>query len=306
MDALLAPLPLVLLGLVALALACAVWGIFVERQLFVIRRDQLRVLPAGSKPIRVVHVADVHMAPWQRRKQRWLRAALENEPYDLVVNTGDNLGHPNGIDPVLASLKPALRPAGVFVNGSNDYYAPVLRNPLAYLWRNSDRSHGRALDTARLTNAFEAASWQNLNNRGAVLEINGTRIGFIGVDDAHDGLAKLETLATQVASNGKVDVTIGVTHAPYLEIVRAMADASAAVVFAGHTHGGQVAVPGFGALTTNCDLPARFAKGLSAWTGSKGSTTALSVSAGLGHSIFAPVRFAVRPELRVLTLLPVD
>ncbi len=289
-----------------LAGACGVWGVFIERQLFVIRRDSVRVLPAGARPIRVLHVADIHMAPWQGRKQRWLRAALASEAYDLVVNTGDNLGHADAIEPVLAALKPALRHAGVFVNGSNDYYSPVFRNPLAYTWRNSERSHGHPLETTRMTGAFEHAGWRNLNNRGSVVEINGMRIGFVGVDDAHDGLAKLETLPDQIASNGSVDVTIGVTHAPYLNVVRAMADAGAPLVFAGHTHGGQVAVPGYGALTTNCDLPPRYAKGISAWSSERGNATILSVSAGLGHSIFAPVRFAVRPELRILTLLPVE
>lgn len=299
-------LPALLLALLGLAVACGVWGVFIERHLFVIRRDSVRVLPAGAQPIRVMHVADIHMAPWQGRKQRWLRAALASEAYDLVVNTGDNLGHANAIELVLEALKPALGHSGVFVNGSNDYYSPVFRNPLAYTWRNSERSHGRPLDTARLTGAFETAGWHNLNNRGAVLEVNGTRIGFIGVDDAHDGLAKLETLPGQLAANGPVDITVGVTHAPYLNVVRAMADAGAPVVLAGHTHGGQVAVPGYGALTTNCDLPTRYAKGLSAWSSESGKATILSVSAGLGHSIFAPVRFAVRPELRVLTLLPVE
>ncbi len=296
----------ILLALLGLAAACGVWGVFIERQLFVIRRDSVRVLPAGAQPIRVLHVADIHMAPWQGRKQRWLRAALASEAYDLVVNTGDNLGHADAIEPVLAALKPALRHAGVFVNGSNDYYSPVFRNPLAYTWRNSERSHGHPLETTRMTGAFEHAGWRNLNNRGSVVEINGTRIGFVGVDDAHDGLAKLETLPDQIASNGSVDVTIGVTHAPYLNVVRAMADAGAPLVFAGHTHGGQVAVPGYGAMTTNCDLPPRYAKGISAWSSEGGNATILSVSAGLGHSIFAPVRFAVRPELRILTLLPVE
>ena len=296
----------ILLALIGLAAACGVWGVFIERQLFVIRRDSVRVLPAGAQPIRVLHVADIHMAPWQGRKQRWLRSALATEAYDLVVNTGDNLGHSAGIGPVLTALKPALAHPGVFVNGSNDYYSPVFRNPLAYTWRNSERSHGRPLDTQRMTGAFEAAGWRNLNNRGAVVSINGLRLGFLGVDDAHDGLARLETLPAQLAAKGSVDVTIGVTHAPYLNVVRAMAEADAVLVFAGHTHGGQVAVPGLGALTTNCDLPPRYAKGISAWSSESGKATILSVSAGVGHSIFAPVRFAVRPELRILTLLPVE
>jgi predicted MPP superfamily phosphohydrolase len=77
------------------------------------------------------------------------------------------------------------------------------------------------------------------------------------------------------------------------------------MIFAGHTHGGQVCVPGFGALTTNCDLPTKYAKGFSRWNFG-GHEVLLSVVAGLGHSIFAPVRFACRPEVRLITLLPRD
>jgi predicted MPP superfamily phosphohydrolase len=303
---------LVLGGLAVLA---AAWGILIERQLFVVRRDSVRVLPAGSQPINVLHVSDIHMAPWQGRKQRWLSHTLRQlaagGQFDLVVNTGDNVGHERGIRPVLDSLAPAMKLPGVFVNGSNDYYSPVLRNPFAYLAGPSERSHGKPLATKEMTDAFERAGWLNLNNRGAVAEVGGLRIGFIGVDDAHDGLADIDSLSVQAKANAnsakaQLDLTIGVTHAPYLSVVHAMADAGASIVFAGHTHGGQVAIPGFGALVTNCDLPRQFAKGLSAWSSERGNTTILIVCAGLGHSIFAPVRFAVRPELRLLTLLPVE
>ena len=59
--------------------------------------------------------------------------------------------------------------------------------------------------------------------------------------------------------------------------------------------------PGFGALVTNCDIPRQQVKGVSEWR--HGSRTAtLDVSAGLGTSIYAPVRFACRPEVSLLTL----
>ena len=60
-------------------------------------------------------------------------------------------------------------------------------------------------------------------------------------------------------------------------------------------------MPGFGALVTNCDIPRGQVKGVSTWT-HDGRTAALEVSAGLGTSIYAPVRFACRPEATLLTL----
>ncbi len=74
------------------------------------------------------------------------------------------------------------------------------------------------------------------------------------------------------------------------------------LVMAGHTHGGQLRVPGVGALVTNCDLPTRQARGLSTWS-SGGREAWLHVSAGLGTSPYAPVRFACRPEATLLTLV---
>jgi predicted MPP superfamily phosphohydrolase len=64
-------------------------------------------------------------------------------------------------------------------------------------------------------------------------------------------------------------------------------------------------VPGYGALVTNCDIPRDQVKGLSLWTHAR-RTAYLTVSAGLGTSIYAPVRFACRPEATLLTLTARD
>jgi predicted MPP superfamily phosphohydrolase len=88
-----------------------------------------------------------------------------------------------------------------------------------------------------------------------------------------------------------------------------MIDAMAAdghdLIVAGHTHGGQVCVPFYGALVTNCDLDTARVKGLSQHTAND-RTSWLHVSAGLGTSPYAPVRFACRPEATLLTLTASD
>jgi predicted MPP superfamily phosphohydrolase len=289
------------LGLImALAAAAAIWGIGIERQLFVVRRESLRILPPGSRALTVLHIGDLHIAPWQKRKLAWI-AKLDDLTPDLVVNTGDNLGHRSSIGPTLTALKPLLERTGAFVNGSNDYHAPELRNPLAYLGGPSKAGHGEKLETSRLVGGFTSAGWLDLNNRQGRAVINGVSINFVGVDDAHDGLDDLSAIPDDLASGA--DLVIGVSHAPYLRVIDAMGAAGVDLLFAGHTHGGQVCIPGFGALVTNCDLPRKNAKGISSWDVG-GKTLILNVVAGLGHSIFAPVRFACRPEVRLLTLLP--
>jgi predicted MPP superfamily phosphohydrolase len=95
---------------------------------------------------------------------------------------------------------------------------------------------------------------------------------------------------------------IGVSHAPYRRVIEAMAENDVDILFAGHTHGGQVRFPFVGALTTNSDLPTRNAKGMSAWSFGK-RVMLLNVCAGLGNSIFAPIRLFNRPEVRLITLV---
>jgi predicted MPP superfamily phosphohydrolase len=293
-----------LLGLLFIASAAAVWGIGIERFLFTIRRETVKVLPKNSPAITVLHIGDIHLAPWQRRKAKFVHSLGALKP-DLVINTGDNLGHVAAIGPVLTALAPVMQLPGVFVNGSNDYYAPVLRNPLGYLAKPSERSEGPALDTPRLIAGFRSAGWLNLNNREGQLSINGVKLGFIGVDDAHDELDNLDSIKPQANALADSDILIGVSHAPYLRVLEAMGSAGASIIFAGHTHGGQVCLPGIGALTTNCDLPNKYAKGISAWRFA-GRDVLLNVVAGLGHSIFAPVRFFCRPEVRLLSLIAKD
>jgi predicted MPP superfamily phosphohydrolase len=276
----------------------AIWGIFIERFIYVVRKESIKVLPTGSKPIAVLQIGDIHMAPWQKSKQRFIQS-LAKLPIDLVVNTGDNLGHQNAIPSLLQALEPLLAKPGVFVNGSNDYFGPVMKNPLGYLFHTSHSPNSAQLDTATMTNAFEQSGWLNLNNKTSQLVVSGNKIRFIGLDDFHIGYSDSSKLSESS------DFTIALTHAPYLEAIETLTKLGAELIFAGHTHGGQVRVPFLGALTTNSDLPNKYARGLSGWSFQTKSSI-LSVVAGLGNSIFAPIRFACFPEVRLITLLERD
>ena len=299
----------VLLTLLGLGLAALLWATLVERHWYAIRRESIAVLPAGSEPIRVLHIGDLHLARWQKRKIRFLKTLDALQP-DLIVNTGDNLGARHSETAALEALSRLSAVPGVFVNGSNDYHEPQIRNPFTYLTRPSTVQHRGPLNTAKLTGGFEGWGWRNLNNSAAKLTVRGTEFEFIGIDDAHDQLddlgkakATLNELTANSADSRLVGqrFRIGVSHAPYLRVIREFEASGVEVMFAGHTHGGQVCLPWIGALVTNCDLPRQNAKGLSRW-GERQMW--LNVVAGIGHSIFAPVRFFCRPEVRLLTLLP--
>jgi predicted MPP superfamily phosphohydrolase len=287
-----------LYGLLALLLVI-IYATIIERFWFAIRRENLAILPKRSADITILHISDIHMAPWQKRKQSWIRKLSKLNP-DLVINTGDNLGHPEAIPATLASLNSLTKLPGVFVNGSNDLFAPSPRNPFKY-FANPSKKHSKThkrLNSESLINGFKDAGWIDLNNKVATLTINGLKLEFIGTDDAHEELADLNKIE---AIEAESDLVIGVTHAPYLEILEGLNDKGAEVIFAGHTHGGQVCLPGGRALVTNCDLPTKYARGLAKLELS-GKSFWLNVCAGLGNSIYAPVRLFCRPEVRLLTL----
>src|SRR5699024_10118458 len=119
-------------SLLSVGAAATVWGVGIERHLFTLRRDTLPVLPAGSTPVKVLHLSDFHITPWQRRKARWIRQLARHKP-DLLVLTGDLMGHVHAHAIVRYALAPFTGTAGVYVHGSNDYYGPILKNPLKYL-----------------------------------------------------------------------------------------------------------------------------------------------------------------------------
>ena len=239
--------------------------------------------------LRVLHISDIHFAPNQKAKAKFLRELAQLKP-DLVVNTGDNLGHTRAINPLLLALEPLMEFPGVFVNGSNDYSSPKLTNPLRYLAGPSKvENRERDLDTPRMIREFENAGWLNLNNQSGKLSIKSQLIDFVGVDDPHLGLDKTPQI--------KSENLIALTHAPYLRILDSFTALGSKLIFAGHTHGGQLCLPGGRALITNCDLPASQAQGVS-----KHKDSWLHVSGGMGANIYTPVRLFCPPSATLLTI----
>lgn len=291
-----------LLGATAVAAGCVAYGHFVELNAFRLRRFNRRLLRAGTAPLRILHLSDIHLLPAHRKKQAWISLLAGLEP-DLVVSTGDSLSSDSALDHLEAALGRLLDKPGVFVFGSNDYYRPTLKNPLDYLVKGPSSSDTRRaeLDTEALRTLFTDRGWLDLDNAAATLDVQDHHIEFRGTDDPH--IRRDDYAAVAGPADPSADLHIGVMHAPYARVLDAMTADGMDLLLAGHTHGGQICVPLYGALVTNCDLDRRRVKGLSTHT-VQGRTASLHVSAGLGTSPFAPYRFACRPEATLLTLLP--
>ena len=277
----------------------------IERNWFALRQASVPVLAPGSPSLRILHISDVHLTPGRHRLLSWLRSLDALEP-DLVVNTGDSLAHAQAVQPLLTALGPLLDRPGAFVYGSNDLYSPTVRNPLRYLWRSSKGDHDRKqpdLPWQELGEGMESAGWFNANNRRGRIKVGDLDIEVSGVHDSHIGRDRYDKVAGP--ADPAADLRLGVLHSPEPAVLDRFVADGFEMLLAGHTHGGQVCLPGYGALVTNCGISRSMAKGLHRYPADgSGGESWLNVSAGLGTSPTAPVRFCCRPEATLLTLVP--
>jgi predicted MPP superfamily phosphohydrolase len=278
----------------ALAATCVAYGVLVERHWYRLRHETVPVLQPGQPPCVILHLSDFHLLARDSRRQRFL-SELAELPVDLVMVTGDILGEPEALEAALASLRRFHpRVGAVAVLGSNDYYPPRFKNPFAYFLPRRPRRLPKARNPWReLVGGLQRMGWLVLSNERA-------RLGDLELAGMSDPHIRLDDPAVAVQGNGDGSrLRIGVVHSPYQRSLNAFERSGYQLVLAGHTHGGQVCLPGIGALVTNCDLPRDRVRGLSRW-----GSSWLHVSAGLGTSKYAPFRFACRPEASLLTLVP--
>lgn len=320
------------LAAVAAGGTAALWGL-AEAQSFTLRHRTLiinRQTPEAIPEVgglRILHLSDIHLMPYQHKKLRWLRSLAETRP-DFIVFTGDQVSSAHSWPLLLEALAPFAGIPGAFVYGSNDYFMPHLKNPFTYFRHTHGAGHLKyqtpELPFEQMTADLEAFGWQNLNNSRATAHVDGWQIDLVGVDDPHihhDNYPPESSAAGRsapAADQSLQRIKIGLTHAPYTRILNRMAAEGCTAIFAGHTHGGQVCLPGHGALVTNCDLDPKYASGMFQWppasegivhrdaivpTNTEAAPTSwVNVSAGIGTSPYAPVRVGCRPEAIVVDL----
>lgn len=276
------------------------------------RRPVLRTMqvpvPArpGFKGLTILHISDLHMFEGQDFIVKFLKNVADSHEIDFVVSTGDNLGARGATGLLFDAYEPLLQYPGAFVFGSNDYYSPLSTHPLDYLKPNrhlTATERGRRnvpdLPWVLLAEDLVEAGWSDLSNQSAAQIIDGQLIALVGVDDPHIERDQVPPLTPEWEDPQAL--RLGLAHAPYRRVLDAFALLGSDVIFAGHTHGGQVRIPFVGPIVTNCDVPRNASRGLSEW-----KSAFLHVSAGLGTSPFAPIRFACRPEATLMKLVPAE
>jgi uncharacterized protein len=280
------------------------YAVVVERNWFALRRLEVPVLPPGAGPLRVLHISDAHLTPGRKRLMSWIRSLDDLDPH-LVVNTGDSIAHRQSVELFLDSLGPLLDRPGAFVLGSNDLYAPEPGNPAMYLRGPSSRRYRKTrpdLPWEKLRDGMAEAGWLDLDNKRGQLTTGGLDIALAGVHDSHIKRDRYGEVAGP--ADPGADLRLGVMHSPEPRVLDRFAHDGYDLLLAGHTHGGQLCLPWYGTLVTNCGLDRQRARGLHRHP--VGGQAWLHVSAGLGTSPWAPARFACRPEASLLTLVPRD
>lgn len=282
--------------------AATAFGIISARR-FGIRYESVPLLPVGHQPLRILHIGDMHLVAGDRGKIEFVQQLAELQP-DLVINTGDNPGGTDAVDDVVEALTPLFDVPGVFVPGSNDFYGPRPANPLRYLRAPSalegDNAILQPIDVGAMFEAFTAnGQWQRLGNRSLTMTLGDSVIQCAGTHDAH---MQADAWPGFESEGPNPQLKLAVTHAPYRRVLDAAIADGADLVLAGHTHGGQVALPRYGAIVANCDLPTGLASSLFQWR-AQGNTGLVNVTAGIGTSPKVPLRTFCPPEAVVIDLV---
>jgi predicted MPP superfamily phosphohydrolase len=284
----------VLAALVVLAIvaaACVAYGIAIERRWYRLRTYDLAILPPGGPDrLDVLHLSDLHVVRGDEAKRRFL-AGLPAA--DVTVVTGDLLAEPEAVENAVDALKPVRGGlASWFVLGSNDYFVPQPLNYFSYFRR--ERKHRRAAGgrSRDLRAQLGADGWIDLTNSLRETSIGGLDVELLGLDDAHIRWHDLRVAPRQTDC-----FAVAVMHSP--DSAPETAALGYDLMFAGHTHGGQVCLPLVGALITNSSMPRRLVAGLI-----RMGPAILHTSKGLGTSKYAPFRFFCRPEATILRLRP--
>ncbi|MBL8186942.1 MAG: metallophosphoesterase [Acidobacteria bacterium] len=270
---------IITLALLSIALLLAIYALIIEPNRLVVHRKTI-TLTSGLSELRgmkIAAISDIHAgAPHIKLdKVRRLVELTNAQQPDLILLAGDfviqNVLGGSFVEPtaLAAELKHLKANHGVFATlGNHDW------------WYNA----------SRVKSAFEEAGIKVLENQTEKIERNGKAFWLAGFADEWEGNPNIAETLRQVADDSPI---IAFTHNP--DLFPAIPNRVALTV-AGHTHGGQVALPLVGRLVVPSRYKQRYAAGLVIENGKL-----LFVTTGVGTSII-PVRFGVPPEIALLTI----
>ena len=259
------------------------------------RRLVLPDLPPGLEGLRILHISDTHFPASGDSVGRFLERIWHLD-YDLICCTGDYVETSAGWDSAGDALTQLTAPLGVYATlGAHDYCQPV-RSFDEWVSFNADRLMGsprRFVNPAPFVERLEEAGIVVLRNEWRSLEIGGELVRIGGAGDDSVRMARLDS-----ATPPPGGFSIMLTHAPDAALrLRMPRDGGPSLVLCGHTHGGQIRIPGWGAPLRHSRLVSR--EQTSGVFEVSGAQVVVSQGFGTAH---VPLRFACRPEIGLITL----
>jgi predicted MPP superfamily phosphohydrolase len=260
------------IALSAVLLVCLGYGHWIERRWVEITRITIPTskLAPGSEPVRIIHLSDFHCTEDDTVEKRLPDLIHPFRP-DLILLTGDYLGSLTGTATLERLLKGLHSSHGLFaVLGNHEvWYTPGL-------------------------DLFTKTPVVLLNNEARRLVVRNASICLFGVqlDDEEKAIPSLKELSSDA---------INVVLYHYPDFIERVSGMEIDLLLSGHTHGGQIALPFWGAIVTLSKSWKKYERGLY-----RSGGTSLYVSRGLGSysGFFPAIRFFSRPEIAVIDLVP--
>jgi predicted MPP superfamily phosphohydrolase len=266
----------VVLALAGAGALCFVYGRCVEPRWIEVTTTRVATtrLPAGHRGVRIVHLSDIHSIESPLVEDLLPEVVAELKP-DLIVFTGDAANSPEGVPVFKRCLAALAKIAPTFaVKGNWDawYFPEVAR--------------------------FDGTGATELDGTSATVDVAGAKVRIVGVGF----LGALQGLAPALAALPADGPAVVLFHPPYPDVVPPKFASRVDLMCAGHVHGGQVALPFYGALLTFSKYGKKYERGL--YRTDEGFP--MYVSRGIGmEGMYAPrVRFCSRPEIALIELVP--
>ncbi len=278
-------------------------------ELFNGRRIRFRTLKLGPavktkadrlEQLRVLHLSDIHASGTTGRRLAAVEAMSDKE-WDFVFITGDLIEDDSGIESVADVLGKLKARYGKFaVLGNHDYFSFQPQNILQWFKVVLGDIIGPEKITCRVPNnlerlleSLECVGVRVLRNEvEQVVTEQGCTCQIFGMDDP---TTERDNPASLYESKNEEALRLVLMHSPErLECVRPI---DPKVVMCGHTHGGQIRIPFFGALFTGSDAPRRTPSGLICLDGCR-----VHISSGMGTGLVFPYRIYSPPEITELII----
>jgi predicted MPP superfamily phosphohydrolase len=255
--------------------------------------------------LEILHLSDFHTTRPQPSLEKFLKERIGAKTYDMVFLTGDLVDERSGIAPFIRYISHIKARYGIYATwGNHDMLRIRFRD--IFLFREGSADTIPKSDFREgLQREMEAVGIQVLSDELRVINTGTGKLYILGMDDFLGSdrlqnwyrhgprLERIRSVLKSIPDDGSLRLVL--THSP--DVIEKLGGLGIDVMFAGHTHGGQIRLPFLGAIFTWSAFQRKYNHGLYRYNG-----TYLHVNSGLGTSPYTPVRICCPPEVSLIKI----